>query len=132
VFPVPTFTLLGISIAFSYVVLLAMAVAALETRGADVNTAPRGMHPIFIGAQTVLIASLIALAVVYIHLLAAPARLPFLFASALGVTLLAIWLWKTIPWWRQSRFLRCAQVCYFAALVVVVAVDIFVLTAPMT
>lgn len=132
VFPVPTFTAFAISIAFSYVVLLAMAIAALETRSADVNTAPRGMHPIFIGAQTILITSLIALALVYVHLLAAPARIPFLFASGLGVALLAVWLWKTSPWWRRSRFLRSAQVCYVAALIVVVAVDVFALAAHMT
>lgn len=132
VFPVPTFTAFAISIAFSYVVLLAMAIAALETRGADVNTAPRGMHPIFIGAQTILIASLIALALIYMHLLAAPAKIPFLFASGLGVALIVIWLWKTAPWWRQSPFLRGAQICYIAALAVVVAVDVFVLAAHMT
>lgn len=132
VFPVPTFTTFAISIAFSYVVLLAMAIAALETRGTDVNTAPRGMHPIFIGAQTILIGLLIALALVYAHLLAAPARIPFLFASGLGVALLVVWLWKTAPWWRQSRFLRGARAYYIAALVLVVAVDGFVLAAHMT
>lgn len=131
VFPAPTFAPLAIAVAFWYVVLLTTAVAALETRSADVNTAPRGMHPIFIACQTILIGSLIALAVVYIHLLAMPARLPFIFASVLGVALLAAWLWKTVPWWRQSRFLRFAHACYATALAIVIAIDIIVLTAPM-
>ena len=124
-----TFTIV---VSFGYVLLLAMAVAALETREADVTHAPRGMHPVFVGTQTVLFGFLISMGIIYSHLLVTPARLPFIFVSALGIGMLAVWLWKTAPWWRGSRFLRGAWVCYIAGIAAVLVADVIALATPFT
>lgn len=73
VYPLPTFMTFAIIVALGYVLLLILAVAALETRDADVSDAPRGMHPFFVGTQTVLLGVLVALTAVYSHLLVAAA-----------------------------------------------------------
>jgi hypothetical protein len=131
-FPSGTFIPFSGLIALGCLLLLCVAVAALDTREADVSRAPRGMHPVMVGAQTALYGFLVALAIVYAHVLAPPAALPFVVVSLVGVGLLGIWLVKTRPWWNASTFMRRSWYAYAIALVGVIAVTVWALAQPLT
>lgn len=131
-FPMPPFLSLAISVCVLYLVLLTVGVAAMETREADVNRAPSGMHPFYVGAQTLLIGSLFAFAVVDAHTLLPLSRLPFILTAALGAGMLVLWLFKTRSSWRQTAFLRCAFVAYVAATAAVVVAGVIALLVPLT
>jgi hypothetical protein len=131
-FPSGTFVPLSLAVAIGCLILLAVAVAGLETREADVSHAPRGMHPVVVGAQTFLYGFLTALAVADGHLLAPPARIPFVLVSLVGIGLLATWLWKSRSWWQQSTFLRVAWVVYACALAGVISAAGWALAQPLT
>ena len=130
--PSATFFPLAVAISICYLLVLLIAAAALETREADVTRAPRGMHPFFVAAQTLLYGLLVALAVLYAHLLVAQARTAFVIVSLLGIALLCVWLWKSRPWWSQSRFMRISWGVYASALVFVVLSGILALAQPIT
>jgi hypothetical protein len=130
-FPSGVFIPICIAIALGCLLVLVAAVAALETREADISRAPRGMHPIFIGIQTALYGALAALAVVYANVLAAPAKPPFVIVSVVGIGLLGTWLWRTRPWWTTPS-LRFVWFTYVAAFVAVIATFVWALETPLT
>ncbi|HEY1975804.1 MAG TPA: hypothetical protein VGG89_04645 [Candidatus Baltobacteraceae bacterium] len=131
-FPTPPFLPLAFAVCILYVALLSISVAALETREADVNRAPRGMHPFYVATQTLLIGLLVLLAMVDAHALLPASRVPFIVAAALGVGILLLWLFKTRNWWQQTVFLRCAFVAYVIATVLVIVSDVLALRVPLT
>jgi hypothetical protein len=131
-FPAGTFFPISIAIALGCLVLLTLAASALETREADVARAPRGMHPVIIGAQTMLYGLLVALAVVYGHVLAPPSKIPFVAVSLLGIGLLCIWLWKTRRWWKQSTFLHVSWGAYVLGIAGIVIAVAWALAQPLT
>ena len=131
-FPRPPFLALAVCASVFFVVLLSIAVAALETREADVSRAPSGMHPFFVVVQTLLIGVLFILAVIDAHLLLPASRLPFAFVSVLGIGMLVYWLGNTRSRWQQSPFLRRAYVGYVAGVGGVVAAVIVALHVQLT
>jgi len=130
-FPEATFLPFATWVTVVYVILLTLSMSSIETREADVSHAPRGMHPVYIAVQTMLLGASIGVAVLYAHVIAADARAPFILVSLLGTGSFGIWLWKTAPWWRQSTFLRAAWFGFGCALVLIVCADALALAQPL-
>lgn len=131
-FPWPPFTVFGIWVVVLFIIVLSFSVAALETREADVTQAPRGMHPFFVGIQVALIGLLLLLGILDAHLLLPAAQLLFTLGSLFGVAMLALWLYKTVAWWRQSPFLGVAWLCMTATIPLIIVVGVAALRTPLT
>jgi hypothetical protein len=131
-FPEPPFAAFARIVGFLTLLFLCVSVVSLETRAADVNRAPRGMHPLMIAIQTLTFGLLILASLVEAHVLALLGPRVFACMLVLGVISLAAWLLKTRAWWMDQAFLRYALFYYAAALAAVALYGVHALMVPVT
>ncbi len=119
-------------IGFSTMVSLCLSVVSLETRSADVARAPRGMHPVVVALQTIVLGLLILVSLTEAHLLWLLGPRVLAIILAVGLVSLAAWLYKTRDWWRDNRFLRIAYMCYIFAFLAVIGFGVYAVLVPVT
>ncbi|HET9392735.1 MAG TPA: hypothetical protein VFO29_04305 [Candidatus Rubrimentiphilum sp.] len=131
-FPAIPFLPFANVIVFSTIALLCLSVVSVETRYADVARAPRGMHPVMVAVQTIMSGLLILSSLVEAHLLFLFGPRVLAIVLAIGLISLAAWLYQTRNWWRESSFLRVAQLGYMFAFVAVIGFGVYALLVPVT
>jgi len=107
-----------------------VSTVALETRKADVQRAPKGMHPAIVATQTLTYGVIAALAIFYDHLLGDGIAWAFLAIEGIFIVSLAVWLYQTRRSWTQSQGYRIAWYAYLAALLACTIVVIIAAAQP--
>jgi hypothetical protein len=130
-FPEAPFRRFALTVAWLTAIGLCLSVVSLESREADVNHAPLGMHPVVVAWQTLLYAGLFAIPVIYVHLLADTSRLVFELLMLIGLGSLGFWLVRTRFWWNQRATLRICFFAYVLGALGIVAETIWALKQPM-
>lgn|GEM_PF-2643861 len=107
-----------------------VSTVALETRRADVQRAPKGMHPAIVATQTLTYGVIAALAIFYAHLLGDGIVWAFLAIEGIFIVSLAVWLYQTRRSWTQSQGYRIAWYAYLSALLTCTIVVIIAAAQP--
>jgi hypothetical protein len=131
-FPEPPFARFAKVVGFLTILLLCFSVVSLETRSADANRAPRGMHPISVAIQTMACGLLILISLVEAHVLALLGPRVLILILAIGLISIAAWLLKTRVWWTDQSFLRYAFFLYVATFIAIIVYGVYALTVPVT
>lgn len=114
-----------------FLIFALVSTVALETRKADVNRSPKGMHPLMVGVQTLMYGIIAAMAIVYVHFLAGGIAGMFAILEAIFCVVLAVWLYQTRRSWAQSTGYRLAYYAYVVSLVLVTGVAAWAFVQPM-
>ena len=72
------------------------------------------------------------MSLVQAHLLALLGPRVLAVLLALGLISLGAWLYKTRDWWKESRLLRIAYVCYLMAFLAILGFGAYALSVPVT
>ncbi len=114
-----------------FLVFALISTIALETRKADVNRSPKGMHPLMVGVQTLMYGVVATMAIVYAHFLGDGIAGMFAILEAIFCVTLAVWLYQTRRSWAQSTGYRLGYYAYVVALALLVGIAIWAFAQPM-
>ncbi len=114
-----------------FLIVALVSTVALETRKADVNRSPKGMHPLMVAVQTLMYGVVATMAIVYAHFLGDGIAGMFAVLEAIFCVTLAVWLYQTRRSWAQSTGYRLGYCAYMVALALVVGIAIWAFAQPM-